>query len=408
MATVGALPTRPFQSSPSSPTAPTSERTASPVRSLDTHAAGWLVLGAAFIVIGVIWDISWHITIGRDTFWTPAHLMIHLGGSLGGFLSGFICLDATFFRRRAWADRVIQVWGFRAPFGAWICIWGAGAMLTSAPFDNWWHNAYGLDVKILSPPHMVLALGMHGVVAGAFLLASSARNRAQERGELSPARWYAVCAQGVQLAFASILISELTTPNLQHSGRFYIASAIVFPALLTAAVVTHPFKWGATRVCLVYMTLILGMMWVLPLFAAEPKLAPVNNRVDHMVPSAFPLLLIIPALVLDISLGWLRQRRGWLWTALLVVGSATLFIGVFLTVQWFFSQFLISPSADNWFFAGHGRFIGYQNHRNEWQERFWDRHDALNLASLWTAWWVAVLSSLAGCLLGRFATRVRR
>ncbi len=28
-------------------------------------------------------------------------------------------------------------------------------MITSAPFDDWWHNAYGLDVKILSPPHVV-------------------------------------------------------------------------------------------------------------------------------------------------------------------------------------------------------------------------------------------------------------
>jgi len=32
-------------------------------------------------------------------------------------------------------------------------------MLTSAPFDNWWHNAYGLDVKIVSLPHSILALG---------------------------------------------------------------------------------------------------------------------------------------------------------------------------------------------------------------------------------------------------------
>ena len=33
-------------------------------------------------------------------------------------------------------------------------------MITSAPFDNWWHEAYGLDVKILSPPHMLLAAGI--------------------------------------------------------------------------------------------------------------------------------------------------------------------------------------------------------------------------------------------------------
>ena len=44
------------------------------------------VFGAACIVYGVIWDISWHSTIGRDTFWTPAHLLIHLGGLIGGLL----------------------------------------------------------------------------------------------------------------------------------------------------------------------------------------------------------------------------------------------------------------------------------------------------------------------------------
>ena len=46
---------------------------------------------------------------------------------------------------------------------AWVAIWGAIAMLTSAPFDDWWHNAYGLDVKIVSPPHMVLAAGIVAV-----------------------------------------------------------------------------------------------------------------------------------------------------------------------------------------------------------------------------------------------------
>ena len=51
-------------------------------------------------------------------------------------------------------------------------------MLTSAPFDNWWHNAYGLDVKIISPPHMVLALGILAVHVGALILILGQMNRA--------------------------------------------------------------------------------------------------------------------------------------------------------------------------------------------------------------------------------------
>src|ERR1043166_9839301 len=35
-------------------------------------------------MIGGIWDISWHKTIGRDTFWTPAHMLIYLCGVMTG------------------------------------------------------------------------------------------------------------------------------------------------------------------------------------------------------------------------------------------------------------------------------------------------------------------------------------
>ena len=68
------------------------------------------------------------------------------------------------------------MWGFRAPLGAFISAWGGVAMITSAPFDNWWHNAYGIDVKILSPPHAVLALGMFATVFGALILVLREQN----------------------------------------------------------------------------------------------------------------------------------------------------------------------------------------------------------------------------------------
>ena len=120
--------------------------------------------GGVFIVIGILWDISWHRTIGRDTFWTPAHMAIYLGGLLGGLTCGWLVIKTTFFATPAEQAGAVKLWGFRGPLGAWVTIWGSLAMLSSAPFDNWWHDAYGVDVKILSPPHTVLALGMWAVV----------------------------------------------------------------------------------------------------------------------------------------------------------------------------------------------------------------------------------------------------
>src|SRR5437762_1536573 len=100
-------------------------------------------------VVGGQWDISWHRSIGRDTFWTPAHMAIYLCGVIAGFGGGAVTLIDTFGKRDSGRDATVRLWGFRAPLGIFMCIWGAVAMLTSAPFDDWWHGAYGLDVKIL-------------------------------------------------------------------------------------------------------------------------------------------------------------------------------------------------------------------------------------------------------------------
>ena len=55
-----------------------------------------VLFASASVVLGVIWDISWHRTIGRDTFWTPAHLAIYLGGVVAGLTCGWLALHTTF------------------------------------------------------------------------------------------------------------------------------------------------------------------------------------------------------------------------------------------------------------------------------------------------------------------------
>src|SRR5688572_15514591 len=82
-----------------------------------------IVFAATCILVGIVWDISWHSTIGRDTFWTPAHICIHFGGTLGGFVCGWLVLKATFFGTERERAASIRVWGFRGPLGAWVTIW---------------------------------------------------------------------------------------------------------------------------------------------------------------------------------------------------------------------------------------------------------------------------------------------
>src|SRR5512142_1587110 len=120
-----------------------------------SHLAA-VLFASTSVIVGVIWDISWHRSVGRDTFWTPAHLAIYLGGIVAGLACGWLVLRTTFAGSDADRNASVRFWGFRGPLGAWVAIWGAIAMITSAPFDNWWHNAYVLDVKVLSQRPLLL------------------------------------------------------------------------------------------------------------------------------------------------------------------------------------------------------------------------------------------------------------
>src|SRR6266513_230685 len=138
-----------------------------------------VVFAALCVMVGVYWDISWHESIGRDTFWTPAHLLIQFGAVLAGIYSSFLIFSTTFGNNQAAKDASVNVLGFRGPFGAFVCAWGGAAMIASAPFDNWWHEAYGLDVRIVSPPHTLLAMGIAALMWGGILLIVGRMNRSE-------------------------------------------------------------------------------------------------------------------------------------------------------------------------------------------------------------------------------------
>ncbi|MBC8088351.1 MAG: hypothetical protein H7Z40_13865, partial [Phycisphaerae bacterium] len=248
-----------------------------------------VLFASGCIVVGLIWDISWHRTIGRDTFWSPPHLLEQLGAMIAAFTCGWLVLRTTFGGDQAARSTSVKVWGFRGPLGAWVCIWGAVMMVTSAPFDNWWHNAYGLDVKILSPPHAVLAIGMIAIQFGALLMALASQNRATADTRRRLSLIYAATAGVVVALHATILLENAAFPNHMHSGGFYLLNAIGMPLILVSTSRPSHLRWPATTTAAIYMIIVLVMIWVLQLFPATAKLAPIYNPVTHMVPPPFPL-----------------------------------------------------------------------------------------------------------------------
>ena len=89
--------------------------TAAAATPVPTCAVPWYVTGvtaaATAVYIGVIWDISWHMTIGRDTFWSPPHLMTYLSAILVAVSCGYVAVKTSFSgstgvcRMNRWSSR---------------------------------------------------------------------------------------------------------------------------------------------------------------------------------------------------------------------------------------------------------------------------------------------------------------
>ena len=372
------------------------------------HAVPWYVwcsvAAVTFAMTGVHWDISWHRSIGRDAFWTPAHMAIYFSGVLAGISCGYLILSTTLDRAAPLRECSVAMWGFRGPLGAFVSAWGGVAMLTSAPFDDWWHQAYGLDVKIISPPHMVLAAGMMAVQLGALLLILGQMNRAQGRLR-DRLRNLFLYVGGMILVCLTVLQMEITSRSTMHTAHFYTLLAMIAPLVMAAVARGSGYRWAATTVAGVYTVFLLLVSWILPLFPAEPKLGPVYFPLTRFTPPEFPLLLIVPALALDLL--W-RRTPGWgEWRQAAVSGA--LFLGVFAAVQWPFANFLMLPAARNWFFGTHymgyytspaSRYARYLFYQTEPGALFW-REAALGLVA-------AILTVRLGLTIGNWMRLIRR
>ena len=387
---------------------PVAERAASASR-VQSAALPWqlaaVVFAATSVIVGLIWDISWHMTIGRDTFWTPAHLVIYTGGAVAGLACGFEVLRRSFFSSTRPADGV-TVWGlFNGPLGGWLAIWGAVAMLTSAPFDDWWHNAYGLDVKIISPPHALLALGFLTILAGALLLALAEQSRDAARADApGTSPWVVAYASGLVLTMLSIFTTEYHDRVRMHSGIFFEVSAFVFPFILVSAARATRLRFPATATAAVYSAIMCAQLWILPLFAGSPKLGPIRQVITHMVPLDFPLLLIVPAVAIDVLLR-VTESRG-VWTRSLVLGVA--FLAVFAAVQWPFADFLVSSASRNAIFRTDNFPYMMPSNFAQVMGQFDREPAARTLTAFGWALLLAVLSARGGIGWGNWLRSVKR
>ncbi|MGC3959921.1 MAG: hypothetical protein QM813_18930 [Verrucomicrobiota bacterium] len=164
----------------------------------------------------------------------------------------------------------VRIWGFHGPLGAFIAAWGGIAMLASAPFDNWWHGAYGLDIRILSPPHTVLALGLLGLMLGALIFVAGMMNRTDDplRARFT---FLFLFIGGFFLIGLLTFEMEFIRRAAQHSASFYrvVGTGALFVLLGVGRASGHRF--ASTLLAAVYTIEMLLLLWLFPLFPARPS-----------------------------------------------------------------------------------------------------------------------------------------
>lgn len=205
------------------------------VRALSGPAA--LLAGAAGLaaLFGTYWDDAWHTDRGRDDFFIPPHITLYAGVTVSGLVVA------------AWLLRAyLHGGGGRAGIGAvlasppaLLALVGASSTLLSAPIDNAWHEVYGRDSVLWSPPHM---LGVAGSAAMSVGLLAGLAGRSDR------------LARATRVLLAAGVMGAMLVPVLEYDSDVPQLPVWTYWPVVTAGLVLFlllardlaPGRWTAT------------------------------------------------------------------------------------------------------------------------------------------------------------------
>ena len=157
-----------------------------------TGMPGWAslpsVVGTSALLVallGMYWDISLHINVGRDEgpLANPAHYLI-LVGLFGIFAAGCIAVGLPKGEKPTpSAVRIDEGW--YAPVGGILIALAGGYALLGFPLDDLWHRLFGQDVTLWGPTHLMLIGGAGMTLIGQAILLREGRPVKGTGGERS-------------------------------------------------------------------------------------------------------------------------------------------------------------------------------------------------------------------------------
>src|SRR2546426_10031538 len=134
--------------------------------------------GLLLQAFGLYWDIWRHVVVGRESFFTPPHLVLYAGfGSVA--LAGIVGSIAGASAPR-WAGPRVRIVGLLVPIEFLLIGIGALFQALAFPWDEAWHRlvAEGLVTETFwSPPHVMAIAGGILSTFGFFVAVSLERTR---------------------------------------------------------------------------------------------------------------------------------------------------------------------------------------------------------------------------------------
>jgi hypothetical protein len=375
------------------------------------------VFASMCVIAGIIWDIAWHMSIGRDGLFSAPHVVTYVGAAGAGLFSGFQVLKTSFWGNHIEQGKMINFWGiFYGSLGALFCIWGGIAALTSAPFDDWWHNTYGLDVKILSPPHTILLLGLLSVQMGAMVGVLVFLNNSDYTLSLTNSekinrkkrlQWMFIFTAAFFVTSIFTFLSEELGRWMLHNPLFYQVASAAFPFILMAAGRASGMKWGITYLTIIFLVFFWSVNAILRALPAEPLLGPIHHQISTYQTLGFPILLFIPAFFIDLFRVKFSYKNDWMLSIIL----GAVFTLVMLISHYPWGNFIHeSPMARNWFWGSDA--WSFQNDSNfEYRFKYGPWNDRTSyewIIGIIIAIFTSIISTKIGLVWGNWMKRVRR
>jgi hypothetical protein len=206
------------------------------------RAALWGILAVKIVGgWGLGWDIRWHLTIGRDSFWIAPHVMTYFSVAVTTILAlGVLALETWTARSAGTLPGTVRLAGLVGSRGFHLAWWGIALTIVAAPIDDLWHRLFGIDVTLWSPPHLLGLAGAQINTLACVLIAMEVWPRGHR-------------ARTLALALTTILLlaafEVLVDPSVQtaflRGGVFFFTYAVLgglafcFTLVLAASVTQH-------------------------------------------------------------------------------------------------------------------------------------------------------------------------